>query len=138
MTILSLCTQRCYGRYTVSRKSVNHYSGLSILMHAVNYSQTQHYMMHLIYLLFFVSCCFVLLQARAKITEHIICTGCSYMFHLYLLRQKKICAMKPKHKNPDGYTINMPLVVNIHKTTSVIYSSWFKHIDFSNRYIQIQ
>ena len=30
--ILSLCTQRCYGRHDVSRKSINH---LSILSHCV-------------------------------------------------------------------------------------------------------
>ena len=32
--ILSLCTQRCYRRHNVSRKSINHY-GLSILLHGV-------------------------------------------------------------------------------------------------------
>ena len=31
--ILSLCTQRCYGRHNVSRKSTT--SGLSILLHGV-------------------------------------------------------------------------------------------------------
>ena len=33
--ILPLCTQRCYGRHNVSRKSINHTSGLSILLHGV-------------------------------------------------------------------------------------------------------
>ena len=33
--ILSLCTQRCYGRYNVSRKSIKTTSGLSILLHGV-------------------------------------------------------------------------------------------------------
>ena len=34
--IISSCTQSCYGRHNVSRKSVNHYySGLSILLHGV-------------------------------------------------------------------------------------------------------
>ena len=33
--ILPLCTQRCYGRHNVSRKSINHYSVLSILLHGV-------------------------------------------------------------------------------------------------------
>ena len=33
--ILSLCTQRCYEPHDVSRNFVNHYSGLSILMHGV-------------------------------------------------------------------------------------------------------
>ena len=32
--ILSLCTQRCYGRHNVSRKSIND-SGLHILLHGV-------------------------------------------------------------------------------------------------------
>ena len=31
----SLCAQRCHGRHNVSRKSINHYSGLSILLHGV-------------------------------------------------------------------------------------------------------
>ena len=30
LIILSLCTQRCYGRHTVSRKSINHYSCMGI------------------------------------------------------------------------------------------------------------
>ena len=33
--ILSLCTQRCYGRHNVSRKSKKSTSGLSILLHGV-------------------------------------------------------------------------------------------------------
>ena len=33
--ILSLCTQCCYKRHNVSRKSINHYSCLSILLHGV-------------------------------------------------------------------------------------------------------
>ena len=33
--ILSLCTQRCYGRHSVSLKSVFTTSGLSILLHGV-------------------------------------------------------------------------------------------------------
>ena len=32
--ILSLWSQRCYGRHNVSRKSINH-SGLSILLHGI-------------------------------------------------------------------------------------------------------
>ena len=36
LIILSLCTQRCYGRHNVSHKSINHYyTGLSILLHRV-------------------------------------------------------------------------------------------------------
>ena len=34
VTVLSLCTQRCYGRHNVSRKSVTT-SGLPILLHGV-------------------------------------------------------------------------------------------------------
>ena len=30
LIILSLCTQRCYGRHTVSRKSINQYSCMGI------------------------------------------------------------------------------------------------------------
>ena len=49
--ILSLCTQRCYGRHNVSRKSVNHFYCM-VLFH----SQTRRHMINIyiyIYLLFF-------------------------------------------------------------------------------------